>query len=139
MAALTVLVRSLLARAKPRHRAARRVALAQSAYYLTTGVWPLVSMKTFEAVTGPKTERWLVQTVGLLAASTGAGLAYGAHRGSVAPETRTIAVLTALSFAAIDVYYVYRKRISPVYLLDAVAEAALAAAWLHTSAPRGHR
>jgi hypothetical protein len=134
MAALTVLVRALLHRTKPRHGHDRRIALAQSAYYLLTGVWPLVSLKTFEAVTGPKTDRWLVQTVGLLAASTGAGLAYGAHRGRVAPETRTIAVLSALSFAAIDVYYVYRRRIAPVYLLDAVAEAALAAAWLRTSA-----
>ena len=134
MAALTSLVRSLLPRSKARHASARRLALAQSAYYVATGVWPLLSLKTFEALTGPKTDRWLVRTVGLLAASTGAGLAHAAQRGSVAPETRTIAVLSAFSFAAIDVYYVYRQRISRVYLLDAIAEAALVAAWLRTSA-----
>jgi hypothetical protein len=42
------------------------VALAQGAYYLLTGVWPLLSLRTFELVTGPKTDDWLVRTVGVL-------------------------------------------------------------------------
>jgi uncharacterized protein YciI len=35
----------------------RAVALIQAAEYVATGVWPLVSMSTFEAVTGPKMDR----------------------------------------------------------------------------------
>jgi hypothetical protein len=34
---------------------------------------------------------------------------------------------------AIDCYYVARRRISPVYLLDAVAEAGIVAAWIALS------
>src|SRR5438270_11614006 len=40
--------------------------LVQGVYYLLTGVWPLVSIDTFQMVTGPKTDLWLVQTVGAL-------------------------------------------------------------------------
>ncbi len=35
------------------------VALAQAVLYVATGVWPLVHMRSFEAVTGRKRERWL--------------------------------------------------------------------------------
>jgi len=40
-------------------------------YFLLTGIWPLLSMRTFEAVTGPKVDRWLVKTVGVLVAVIG--------------------------------------------------------------------
>jgi hypothetical protein len=33
-----------------------------------TGLWPLVSIGTFQQVTGPKTDLWLVKTVGVLIA-----------------------------------------------------------------------
>jgi hypothetical protein len=31
------------------------VALIQGVYFVATGVWPLVSIRTFMAITGPKT------------------------------------------------------------------------------------
>ena len=42
----------------------RRLALAHGSFNLFNGLWPLVSMRTFEAVFGPKVDRWLVHTVG---------------------------------------------------------------------------
>jgi hypothetical protein len=110
--------------------ALRTLALTQAGYYLATGVWPLVSLRTFQKVTGPKADDWLVRTVGLLAASIGVGLAVAGRRGTVSPELRTVAALSAFSFAAVDVYYVLRRRIAPVYLLDAAAETLLLAGWL---------
>jgi hypothetical protein len=44
----------------------RSVALIQAAYYVGAGLWSLASIRTFEAVTGPKTDRWLVKTVGVV-------------------------------------------------------------------------
>ena len=118
-------------------RRGQRVVMADSvravhaAYYVATGVWPLVSRRTFERVTGPKSDFWLVQTVGLLVGSIGLGLAQNLRRrGPVAPELRTIAVASAVSLALVDVIFVSKGRIRPVYLVDAVAEAALIAAWL---------
>ena len=46
-------------------------ALAQGLYYAFTGVWPLISMSSFLAVTGPKTDLWLVNTVGILVLCSG--------------------------------------------------------------------
>jgi hypothetical protein len=107
------------------------VVAAQAAYYIATGVWPLVSRRTFERVTGPKTDFWLVQTVGLLVGSIGLGLAQNRRRRrTITPELRTIAVASAASLALADVVFVTKGRIRRVYLADAIAEAALVAGWL---------
>ena len=108
----------------------RHVAAVQAAFYLSTGIWPLFHRRSFERVTGPKTDFWLAQTVGILVAATGVGLAHAAsRRRPVACELRTVAITGAAGLALIDVVFVARRRISPVYLLDAAAEAALLAAW----------
>jgi hypothetical protein len=108
--------------------ALRRSLLAQGAYYLGTGVVPFVSRRAFEAVTGPKKEWWLVETVGVLVTAVGVGLVAAAARDRVTPEITAIAAGCAGGLAAIDVVYVVRGRISPAYLADAAAEIALLAA-----------
>lgn len=105
------------------------LALAQGIFYLVTGVWPIVSIRSFELVTGPKADRWLVKTAGVLIAVIGAALTLAGRRRSVTPELRLLAVGSALGLTGIDVVYVARGRISKVYLLDAVAELGLVAAW----------
>ena len=113
----------------------RTVAAVHAAFYLGTGLWPLVDRTSFEHVTGRKTDFWLAQTVGVTVAAVGAGLAQAAARPRpVAPELRTVAFAVAVGLALVDVTFVVRGRISPIYLLDAVAEAALLAAW--SRAPR---
>ena len=105
----------------------RQVLLAQGAYYVATGVAPFVSRRAFEAVTGPKQEWWLVQTVGALVTVVGAGIAGAAARDRVTPELTWIASGCAGALAAIDVVHVARRRIAPTYLLDAAVEVALIA------------
>jgi hypothetical protein len=105
------------------------VALAQGGYFALTGLWPLVSMRTFERVTGPKVDRWLVQTVGVLVLAVGASLGLAGARRRVTPELTLLAAGSAAGLAAIDVVYVARRRIAPVYLLDALTEGALLVGW----------
>lgn len=100
----------------------------QAAYYIATGVFPFVSRRAFEAITGRKTDWWLVQMVGLLAFTNGLALAAGAGDEEPSPETIALSLLSALSFAAIDTVYALQGRISPVYLADAAVEVALIAA-----------
>jgi hypothetical protein len=108
----------------------RIVASAQSAFYVGTGVWSLVHRRSFEWVTGPKVDYWLAQAVGITVGAIGLGLAQAvASRRPVPPELRTVGVAAAAGLAALDVVYVGRRRISPVYLVDAAAEVALVAAW----------
>lgn len=99
----------------------------QAVYYVATGLWPLLSRRTFEAVTGRKQDWWLVQMVGLLAFTNGVALAAGLRSGGTALQMRTLSVLSALSFFTIDTVYAMKGRISKIYLADAVVEATLVA------------
>jgi hypothetical protein len=104
----------------------RRLLMLQAGYYGITGIWPLMHLRSFEAVTGPKTDDWLVHMVGLLAAAIGLVLGVSVRRGSVpTPEITLLAMSSALAFAAIDVWYGLIGRISPVYLGDAVVQICL--------------
>ncbi|HEX2022926.1 MAG TPA: hypothetical protein VHH36_09430, partial [Candidatus Thermoplasmatota archaeon] len=67
-------------------RFARALAAGQGAYFAATGAWPLLHMPSFLAVTGPKTDLWLVDTVGALVLVVGAVLLLAAGRDRVSPE-----------------------------------------------------
>lgn len=107
----------------------RRFLAFQSCYYLLTGLWPLVHLPSFEAITGPKTDDWLVHMVGLLAIAIGATLGVAAARGYIrTPEIMMLAAGGALAFAGIDLWYGLAGQIRPVYLADAVLELGFVAA-----------
>ncbi len=108
----------------------RGLAIGQGFYYLGTGVWPLLSMRTFERVTGPKTDDWLVKTVGASLAATGTTLAIAGIRGRVSPEISLLGSASAAALGTVDVVYAAKGTISPIYLMDAVGEAGIVAAWL---------
>jgi hypothetical protein len=106
------------------------VAAVQAGYFFVTGVWPIVHVRSFMAVTGPKHDVWLVKTVGALIAVVGVAIGVSAWRGAVPPEVAVLAVGSAAALGFVDVYYPLRGVIPRVYLLDAVAEALLIAAWV---------
>jgi hypothetical protein len=96
---------------------------AQGGYYALTGLWPIVHLPSFEVVTGPKVDDWLVHMVGLLATAIGIALVVAPLRGEARTVTAVVlAVGSALAFAAIDLWYGLGGRISPIYLADAVVE-----------------
>lgn len=104
-----------------------RIPVLQGLYFLATGIWPLLSMRTFEAVTGPKVDRWLVKTVGVLVAVIGVSLLADARRPS--RGSQVLGVGSAAALGGVDVVYSLRGRISKIYLLDAVLEALLVTLW----------
>jgi len=106
------------------------IAYAQGGYFLLTGLWPLLSIKTFQLVTGPKTDLWLVKTVGVVVAAIGATLIMAGSRRQQAPEIPLLGISSAAALGGIDLVYVAKGRIARVYLLDALAEAGLIACWL---------
>ena len=107
----------------------RTLATAHAAFFAVAGAWPIVSIRTFEAVTGPKADKWLVKTVGTLITVAGVIGLDAARRDRVRGET--IASLTGISAALgyISFHYARTGRISPVYYLDAATEAAILTAW----------
>jgi hypothetical protein len=109
----------------------QNVAAAQAAYYLPTALAPLISRRRFEAVTGPKLDWWLVITVSSLVGVIGGVLGQAARRRdrAMAVELRLLGAGTACGLAAVDVVYVARRRISPVYLIDGGIQLGLLAGW----------
>lgn len=105
------------------------LSLIQGIYFVATGVWPLVSLRTFMMVTGPKVDFWLVKTVGVLVGVIGGVLLVACARNRPVPEVALLAVGSSAGLTAIDVWYVARRVIAPIYLMDAAAEVVLIAAW----------
>jgi hypothetical protein len=110
------------------HPLTRAALGAQGGYYLITGIVPFVSRRAFEAVTGPKADWWLVQTVSVLVDAVGVALIAGAARDRVTPELVVAAGGCAAGLAAVDVVYATRGRIARTYFADAAVQAACAAA-----------
>jgi hypothetical protein len=106
------------------------VARAQGSYNAVSGLWPLLHMPSFEAVLGPKYDRWLVRTVaGLLLVN---GLVQLSADGSADTlrQARRLGTGTAAALAAVDAWYAFRGTISKGYLLDVPVELGWIAAWL---------
>jgi hypothetical protein len=96
------------------------------------GLWPILHLRSFESVFGPKVDRWLVYTVAGLLTSIGCAQWHAATPQSW-PYARTLGIGTAGTLLAIDVIYVPRGRIRWTYLLDAGSEAIVIVGWLMTA------
>ena len=110
-----------------------RLLAFQSGYYGVTGIWPILHLRSFEVITGPKVDDWLVHMVGLLAAAIGLVLGAATLRNRVrSPDVVLLAIASAAAFASIDIWYGVTGRISPIYLADACMQIGLIAGLLFT-------
>lgn len=117
---------------------ARGLCWVQGIYFLVTGLWPLVSIATFQQATGKKTDHlvtgregdhWLVNTVAALIIAIALVLLLAAWRRRIPLEVVALGCTSSLALMTIDVVYVVRRTIPPVYLIDAVAEVVLLGLW----------
>ncbi|MEU5082064.1 MULTISPECIES: hypothetical protein [Streptomyces] len=118
----------------PDRQPGRGVAVAHGAFNVVGGLWPLVHLRSFEWVFGPKTDVWLQMTTGGLLVSSGLAQLAAAAGPDGPAHARRIGLGTALTLLAVDVVYVPRGRIRPTYLLDAVMQTGWITAWLRTPA-----
>lgn len=101
----------------------------QAAYFGFTGIWPLLHLRSFLKVTGPKTDLWLVRTVGLLITAIAATQGYALLRAEISGPVILLSVLSAAFLCAVDITYVAKRVIAPIYLADAAAEVFLLGLW----------
>jgi hypothetical protein len=106
------------------------VALVQGIYFFITGIWPILHMNSFLKVTGPKTDLWLVKTVGLILTVIGAVLILAQINAEVNSSIIILAIGSALSLTVIEIVYVVKRVISPIYLGDAAIEMLLLGWWI---------
>jgi hypothetical protein len=113
---------------------ARVLAIVQGIFYLLSGIWPIVHYESFEKVTGPKADDWLVKTVGGLIAVTGVTILAGSLRSKeISKEVAIVGAGHALVLGSSSGYYASKRRISKIYLLDSLSEYAMVGAWLLAS------
>jgi hypothetical protein len=106
------------------------LAYVQGFYFAITGIWPLIHMKSVLMVTGPKTDLWLVKTVGVLVTVIGMVLILAAFREKITQEIFMLAVGSAVVLAAIDTIYALKRTIAKIYLFDAIIECMLILGWI---------
>lgn len=108
------------------------MARAHGAFNMVGGLWPLLHLRSFESIFGPKVDKWLEYTVGGLLTTVG----YAQWRAGTEedwPHARRLGIATAGTLLAIDLIYVPKGRIKWTYLIDAAEEIALIAAWAAAS------
>jgi hypothetical protein len=114
---------------------------AQGLYFLLTGVWPLVSVDTFQLVTGKKTDHlvadppteadhWMLNTISALIIAIAIVILAAAWRRRISLDVALLGLASAIALTIIDVVYVARGTIRPIYLADAAVEVVIIAAWI---------
>lgn len=110
-------------------RSAIIVARAQGVFNILGGAWPLLHIRSFEKIFGPKEAHWLVYTVGALFVTNGWTLVTAPGTPDGCRQARRFGTGTALALLTIDLIYVSAGRIPKTFLLDAAAEAFWLLAW----------
>src|SRR5690606_42065250 len=97
-------------------------------------------MRSFLWITGPKTDLWLVETVGATVAAIGVTLLVAASRRAVSFEIALLGILAALALGGVEAWYAMQERIRWVYLGDAALEVAFIIGWRSalTRGPSAH-
>ena len=95
------------------------LAHAHGLFNLLGGLWPLMHRRSFEAIFGAKTDRWLLYTVGGLLTGNGVVQILSPDTDQGWRRARDLGVATATVLLTIDLLYVPAGRIPKTYLLDA--------------------
>ena len=114
------------------------LALVHALYFLIGGVWAVTGKRTFEAVTGPKVDYWLVRTVGGLLSVTGVIIALAALRHRLTSEIQLLAIGTSGVLASVSLIYSINGRIRSIYLLDTAVNIVLMVLWFVQRHSNGH-
>ena len=100
-----------------------------AAYLLIGGAWPLVHMPSFEAVTGPKDEHWLVRSVAGILIVISITLFAQLGKGRIEYAAITTAMGASFVLAMVGIITAIAAVISPIYLVDGAVHFFFFACW----------
>ena len=112
------------------HRHPNTAPFTQGVFYVISGLWPIVHLKSFEKVTGRKREGWLAQSMGGLIAAVGVALIVGSLEQRPSRTLQVLGMGSALALGAADLIFAKRGTVSKIYFADAAAEGAALATWI---------
>jgi hypothetical protein len=103
----------------------------QGVYTLLTAFWAIIDIDSFMAITGPKTDIWLVKTVSVILLAIGAGFIVQALVPSTPLPILIVALSSSTGLCFVDIYYTTNDVISAIYLGDAVLQVLFIAIWIY--------
>lgn len=103
--------------------------LAQGVYSLLTALWGLIDIESFMAITGPKSDVWLVKTVSVLIIPISLCLLSYLITRSGFTQVAIVGITSAIGLGTIDFYYSLRDVISKVYLGDGFMQVLFLLMW----------
>lgn len=101
----------------------------QGIYFIITGIWPVIDIQSFMLVTCPKTDLWLVKTMGVIFFCEGICFLLSGVIQQGGLPVQVLAVINCLALIFIDCYYVFTGSICTIYLGDAAVELILLIGW----------
>ena len=113
-----------------RHKFFRALLIIHSVYYLLTAIWGIADIESFMAVTGPKTDVWLVKTVSVLIIPIALALISFLYVKHEYVPAVVLGMTSAAGFAIIDFYYSLKDVISDVYMVDGAVQVLLFISWI---------
>ena len=105
--------------------------ICQGSYFLLTALWAIVDIDSFMAVTGPKTDIWLVKTVAVLLIPISTSLLLSAVLPSTIWQPVFLGLVSAVVLAVIDFYYSGNNTIDKIYMLDGFLECIFVIGWIY--------
>jgi hypothetical protein len=103
---------------------------AQAIYYIAMGLWPFLHMTSFLALTGHKTDLWLVRCVAALTAVIGSVLLRSWWMRNVRRgNTVLLGAGSAIAFCAMDLATPWPGQTSSIYFLDAAMQLLFVTGW----------
>jgi hypothetical protein len=105
--------------------ASNSMTIVQGAYYLVTGLWPIVHLRSFAAVAGPKPDPFQTRVTGALFAAAGAALVVGSR---TEHDRNPVALLSsATACAALSVTLAHARSLRWTLRLETIPEFAFMA------------
>lgn len=100
---------------------------AQGAYYIATGLWPVVALDHYMRATGQQSHGNAARILGAVVAGLGVAMVAGV----IPPRARKwVGAGTAIALGAGGAYFAALGRGRPVNLTDAAIQGAFAIGWL---------
>ena len=107
----------------------------QGVFYVVTGLWPIIHLRSFEAITGRKRkEGWIAKSMGGLIAAVGVALIAGSLEKRQSAALRVLGMGSAIALGVADLVFAKQhkthNRNQTAYYADAAAEGAALAGWI---------
>lgn len=103
----------------------------QGVFYVITGLWPIIHLRSFERITGRRREGWLAKAMGGMITAVGAALIVGSLESKAPRSLRVLGMGSALALGLADLVFATRgRKAQKAYLADAVAEGAAFTGWV---------